>query len=159
MGDDKIFGCDADIGKYYNLKTIEQVATSLGMTCTNGDKTPIKSVTQPFHKLSFVKRNFVKHVALNKWMGALSIDTLHNTLQWWDTSRNLNEVMEGKMRSVQVEAYIHSPLLFEEYTKLFYKHYPFAPLFNKEQVHNILNSDDGYFIVADGMQKDARRWM
>jgi hypothetical protein len=159
MGDDKLFGCDAEIGKYYNLKTIEKVASSLGMTCTNGDKTKITSISQPFHKLSFVKRNFVKHITLKKYMGALSLATIHNTLQWRDSTRDITEVMHGKMRSVQVEAYIHSPRLYEEYTKLFYKHDPFAPLFGYEQVEKILSSPDGYNQVATYLDKQPERWM
>lgn len=161
MGDDKIFGCDAEMGKYYNLLTIEKVAKSLGMTCTNGDKTPIKSKTQPFNKLSFVKRNFVKHLTLNKWMGALSLETLHNTLQWRDSTKDIDQVMEGKMRSVQVEAYVHSPVLFREYTRVFNKHYPFTALFSEEQVKNILMDDDtkGYHLIASGLGKEPERWM
>lgn len=159
MGDDKLFGCDAEMGKYYNLKTIEKVAASLGMTCTNGDKTKITTISQPFDKLSFVKRNFVKHVVLGKYMGALSLDTIHNTLQWRDGSRDVTEVMQGKMRSVQVEAYVHSPHLYAEYTRLFKKHDPFAPLFTEDQVIAILKSPEGYCAVANYLDKQPERWM
>ena len=85
MGDDKVFGAPAGYETFFNLKTINQVAMSLGMTCTNGDKTPITKEHQPLDKLTFVKRHMRKHPQLERIVGVLSLETILNTLQWYDS--------------------------------------------------------------------------
>jgi len=154
MGDDKVFGSPKEMAKVFNLTTINAVAVSLGMTCTNGDKTPITKETQPFDKLSFIKRHFRQHPVLKGYVGVLSLDTILNTLQWVDETKDIEETMYGKMRSVQVEAYIHSPALFTQLTQVMSEQYPFAPLFRPEQVIKILTSPDGYVEVMRGLGKD-----
>lgn len=144
-GDDKVFGADAELSKSFNLLNIKAVAESLGMDCTNGDKTKIERVSQPFDKLTYVKRHFRKHPVLGKYVGCLSIDTIMNTLQWYNSDvEDVHEAMLGKMRSMQVEAYLHSPSFFRALTAIFNKNYPFDALFDEKKVLNILRSDEGY---------------
>lgn len=156
MGDDKIFGAPAGYEKYFNLKTINEVATSLGMTCTNGDKTPITSTHQPLDKLTFVKRHMRKHPQLERIVGVLSLETILNTLQWYDSTKDVEQVMEGKMRAVQIEAYLHSKLLFERLTSIMRKYYPFTPLFQEPQVKSILRDRAAYVKVMEWLGKDMR---
>lgn len=111
-GDDKICGASSKYEKIFNALTIKAVAESLGMTCTNGDKTPITSVGTTFDKLNYLKRSFVFNTKLNKWMGALSLDTIVNTLQWYDRTKNFDVVMEGKCRAMQVELWLHGPQIY-----------------------------------------------
>lgn len=154
MGDDKIIGAPADMAEYFNLHTIRDVAESLGMECTNGDKTPITEKSHPFHKLSFVKRTVNMHPYLNRYVGALSLETLTSTLMWRFSDRDEVQVMEGKMRSVLVEAYLHSPALAARFRRLFERLYPFAPLLDDNRILQILDSDQGYAIVMQGLGKD-----
>jgi len=151
MGDDKVFGSDEESCKYFNLLTIKEVAESLGMTVTNGDKSAIESSSQPFDKLTYVKRHFRFHPVLKRTVGVLSLDTIFNTLQWFDSNKDGHEAMIGKMRSMQVEAYLHSEALFSQLTRVFSQTFPYEALFDREKVINILNYDDGYEFVM-GMQ-------
>jgi len=154
VGDDKIFGVPKRLAKVFNLKTMAKVASDLGMTCTNGDKTPITAESQPLEKLSFVKRNFFYHVELGRIVGALDVSTLLNTLQWMDRTKDRTEVMEGKMRSVQVEAYLHGRGIYDAFVRVMRKHDYTRALFSEEQVKEILRDPTGYEEVMLGLGKD-----
>jgi hypothetical protein len=156
MGDDKVIGSAGDDVKWFNLQTINEVATSLGMTCTNGDKTPIKSHHQPFINLTFVKRHFRQHPILKKYVGVLSVETLLGTIQWMDRKKDPSEVIPGKMRAVQIEAYLHSKALYQAFTSLFLEYYPFEALFTEEQIIAILSRDDAYITTLRLMGKDYK---
>jgi len=147
-GDDKIVGADGEMGDFFNLFTIKEVAESLGMDCTNGDKSPITEPSQPFEKLTYVKRHFRKHPVLKRYVGCLSLDTILNTIQWINVDTDdLQTAMNGKMRAMQVEAYLHSPLLYRRLTDLFIKYYPFEAFFTEPQVLKILDADSGYDLI------------
>ncbi|APG77358.1 hypothetical protein 1 [Shahe heteroptera virus 4] len=149
-GDDKVFGADKELSKYFNLLNIKNVSESLGMDCTNGDKTKITKASQPFDKLTYVKRHFRKHPILNRYVGCLSLDTIFNTLQWVRTDvDDTHEAMLGKMRSMQVESYLHSPYLFNELTNIFNINYPFDAFFSEDKVIKILQSDEGYDYITN----------
>lgn len=154
MGDDKIIGAESDMAEVFNLRTIKEVAESLGMDCTNGDKTPIVSDSHPFDKLTFVKRHITMHPILQRYVGALSLETLTSTLMWRFGNKEETEVMEGKMRSVLVESYLHSPALTSRFRQIFDKVYPFAPTLEDSRIRRILDSDDGYNITMLGLGKD-----
>lgn len=156
MGDDKIFGAPAGFEKYFNLKTIDAVATSLGMTCTNGDKTPIVREHQPLDKLTFVKRHMRRHPQLERIVGVLSLETILNTIQWCDETKDFEQAIEGKMRAVQVESYLHSKLLFDQLTCIMQRNYPFTPLFAEAQVKKILRDKHAYVQVMQWLGKDMR---
>jgi len=154
-GDDKIFGADEELAPYFNLLNIKAVAESLGMDCTNGDKTKITKDSQEFGKLTYVKRHFRKHPVLQRYIGCLSMDTILNTLQWIDTTTSDKHVaMVGKMKSMQIESYLHSPSLFYELTKIFNDRFPFEAFFDEKKVIKILSSVDGYDHVLDMLNKN-----
>lgn len=144
MGDDKIFGTSGTMSKYYNLFTVKETAESMGMICTNGDKTPITTKSLPLERLSFLKRKFNYHPQLCMYVGALSIDTIMNTIQWYDSSKNYDESVEGKIRSMQVESYLHSEILFEKFSAGVAKIHPYFCMFTKAQVIGILKDPMGY---------------
>jgi hypothetical protein len=154
VGDDKIFGVPKHLAHVFNLKTMAKVASDLGMTCTNGDKTPITTESQPLEKLNFVKRNFYYHVDLKRIVGALDLSTLVNTLQWMDGTKDRTEVMEGKMRSVQVEAYLHGRGIYTMFMKLLTKHDYTNALFSEQKVREILAHPQGYEEIMIGLGKD-----
>jgi hypothetical protein len=149
-GDDKVIGADTEMGKYFNLETIKAVALSLGMDCTNGDKSPITKATQDFDKLTYVKRHFRKHPVLGRYVGVLSLETILNTIQWINTDTSDEHIaMLGKCRAMQVEAYLHSPLFYRKLTNVFEKYFPFDPFFTEERVRKILDDDAGYAYVTN----------
>nr|UZT54511.1 MAG: RNA-dependent RNA polymerase [flactilig virus 9] len=153
MGDDKVIGAMKEDKHWFNLSTINAVATSLGMVCTNGDKTPITKIHQPFDKLSFVKRHFRYHPVLKKYVGCLSVETLLGTIQWMDSSKELEEVLPGKIRSVLVEAYLHSPGLYHAFKRVFDIYRP-GDSITENKVLSILKDDNGYLDVLRDMGKD-----
>ena len=156
MGDDKIIGARGDDKKWFNLLTVDAVATTLGMTCTNGDKTAISRIHQDFANLTFVKRHFRWHPTLRKYVGCLSVETLLGTLQWMDKKKDIDEVLPGKMRAVQLEAYLHSPRLYATFTQVFHKYRPEDALFDEGNIIKILESEDGYQRVLAMMGKDYK---
>jgi hypothetical protein len=154
MGDDKVFGVPSSLKDVFNLLTVRDVAESLGMVCTNGDKTPIVNATQPFNKLNFVKRHMRQHPVLKRYVGVLSIDTIINTLQWVNSDKDVEEVMAGKMKAVQVEAFLHSESLFKEITSVMEDAYPYVPLFSRDRVVKILDDPEAYTQVMLWLGKD-----
>lgn len=154
-GDDKVFGTDKEMSEYFNLINLKTVAESLGMDCTNGDKTAITRKSQEFKKLTYVKRHFRQHPILRRYVGVLSMDTIMNTIQWSKNDvEDAHEAMVGKMRSMQVEAYLHSPVFFRKLTQIFRKSYPYDNLFSEEKVLDILNKDDGFEQVMVAQNKN-----
>lgn len=156
-GDDKIFGAPAELQNVFNLLTIKDVAESLGMVCTNGDKTPIVHISQPLEKLTYVKRTFKYHPILQKYVGCLSIDTLLNTVQWCSKKKDIDIVMYGKMQAVLLESYNYGIGLFTKLRALFSK-YTTYPLFTEERVIEILSSEEGYKQAMTLLDKDIS-WM
>jgi len=154
MGDDKVIGASGEMVNVFNLQTIEEVARSLGMDCTNGDKTPITSKSQSLDKLTFLKRHFRQHPRLRGYVGCLSLDTIVNTVQWMDKTKDFEESVGGKCRAMQIESYLHSPVLFNRLTAIFKNSMPFEPFFDEQQVIGILASPDAYVQVCGMSGKD-----
>lgn len=144
-GDDKVFGIPKHLDKYVNLLTYKEVFESLGMKCTNGDKTEITQPSQALEKMTYLKRHFRFHPVLQRYVGPLSLNTILSIPQWIDKSTDYHSAMNGKMRACQIESYLHSPLLFRLITKIFdekmgYDH----KLFTEAEVIGVLNSPDGF---------------
>lgn len=155
-GDDKIFGSTKDSN--YNLMTVKDVVESLGMTVTNGDKSAITQPSRNLMGLNFLKRNIVFHPVLNKYVGALSINTLINTVQWYNTDKvgeslTYMDLMRDKCNAVLIEAYLHSESCYNVFKDYFIKN-EFDGLFSVEKVLKILNSDEGYEYVMDMLKKN-----
>jgi hypothetical protein len=157
-GDDKICGSSGKYSKILNAYTIKEVAESLGMQCTNGDKTQITSPSMPFDKLNYLKREFRYSPKLDRWVGALSLETIMNTIQWFDNTKDYDEVLAGKCKSMQIEAFLHGDRFYNIYCKIIRKTAPAVMLFSEAKVINILNDDDGYRMVCGMSDKDIS-WM
>jgi len=85
------------------------------------------------------------HPILKRWVGALSINTILNMTQWVDTTKDTYEAMSGKIRSSQIEAFIHSSSFFHRLTSIFSSVLGHDYLFfNEQQVINILSREDAY---------------
>ena len=90
---------------------------------------------------------------MNKIMCPLLKDTILNTLQWYDSTKDLDIVMNGKIISVQIEAYIHSPKLRDELFKICKDVYPLSPYFDDDRIKQILLSEEGYSDVMSLLNK------
>lgn len=157
-GDDKICGSSGKYAKIFNAYTIKEVAESLGMQCTNGDKTQITSPSMPFNKLNYLKREFRYCPKLDRWVGALSLETIVNTIQWFDNKKDYDEVLSGKCKSMQIEAFLHGDRFYNTYCQLIKKTAPSVMLFTEAKVISILNDDDGYRMACGMSDKDIS-WM
>jgi hypothetical protein len=107
IGDDKIVGVPKCLKDVVNAFTMKELAESLNMRYTDGTKGEITSAFKPLNECVFVKRNFRYHTRLNKMVGALSLQTLMNTVLWYDQTRDASEVMDGKFTVLQFESYLH----------------------------------------------------
>jgi hypothetical protein len=153
-GDDKVFGVPEHLVPYVNLLTYKEVFETLGMKCTNGDKSEITKQSQSLEKLTYLKRHFRYHYVLRKWVGPLSINTIINIPQWISQNTDYYSAMNGKMRAAQVESYLHSPQLFNMITELFRKELGYDhELFTEQEVIRILSSPEGYIQVLEMLGK------
>jgi len=155
-GDDKIFGAPVDVN--YNLLTVKKVAEDLGMTVTNGDKTPVTEPSRDLMKLNFLKRNIVYHPLLKRYVGALSISTLFNTLQWFNTDKvgeslTYDDLMRDKCNAVLVESYLHGRNCFLMFKK-YMQDNDIEGLFEESQIVKILQDEEGYESVMDLLKKN-----
>jgi hypothetical protein len=100
----------------------------------------------------------VYHPVLKRYVGALSINTLFNTIQWYSVDKvgdslTYDDLMRDKCNAVLIEAYLHSVGCFELFVSFFRKN-GINGLFTEEKVTSILNSDDGYESVMDMLKKN-----
>lgn len=106
-GDDKLCGAPKGLEKYFNAKTVGSFFNSIGMKATTGTKGEIEHEGQDISEVSFLKRKFKYHPELRKVMGPLDKETLVNSVQWFDIGKDLDIVLDGKLRSFQREMYLH----------------------------------------------------
>lgn len=109
-GDDKLCSVPRSLQDRVNAITMREFFEDIGMTFTNGDKTPIVEKGRPLDTLTFLKRSFLYHKQLNKIVGPLSTETLSNSIQWVDSKKDANIVMKGKLEAYQREMYLHEEL-------------------------------------------------
>lgn len=89
-----------------NALTMRDYFQQIGLDLSTADK---QVITQPFDKWSevnFLKRRFLYHPLLKKIMCPLTDDTFHAMLAFADSSKNYDEVIEGKIRSYQHESFL-----------------------------------------------------
>lgn len=154
MGDDKLMGAPEKFADVFNALTVQEIANDLGMTCTDGLKRKITRPYTPLDEITFLKRNFVFHPSLGKYVGPLAIGTLVNTVQWYDSSKDYDVVMQGKLTAVQIEAYLHSPKLRDELYYIGKTQLPCVSKVSDEDIQRIMNGDDGYAVVQRMLGKD-----
>lgn len=107
LGDDKLVGTPSHLVDAVNALTMRDVAVSLGMTYTDARKGEITSPFKPLEECQFLKRTFVFHSALKKVVGVLDINTIVETLRFYDSTKEMAEVMNGKMTAVQFELFLY----------------------------------------------------
>lgn len=107
LGDDKIVGTPKHLAQVVNAITMRDLAVSLGMTYTDAKKGDIIAPFKPLDDCQFLKRTFKFHSQLSKIVGILDINTICESLKFYDNTKNINEVMNGKMTAVQFEIFLY----------------------------------------------------
>jgi hypothetical protein len=106
-GDDKLCGAPTHLVPYFNALTMKAFFNSIGMEFTDGQKGEIVSPHSSIPELSFLKRTFRYHPMIKRVMCPLSKETLLNSIQWYDTRKDMDIVLDVKLRSFQREMYLH----------------------------------------------------
>lgn len=107
LGDDKLVGTPKHLITVVNAITMKEVAESLGMTYTDAKKGDITAPFKDLDDCQFLKRTFKFHSELAKQVGILDINTICESLRFYDNTKNLDEVMNGKMTAMQFELYLY----------------------------------------------------
>jgi len=107
LGDDKLFATKGELGKIVNCLTIKSFAESLGMTFTDAVKGEIDYESKPLLSTQFLKREFVFHKELGKYVGSLAPQTLCNMLCYTDSNKDYIDVMSGRATVFEIEKYLH----------------------------------------------------
>jgi hypothetical protein len=105
-GDDKLNGIrnHKDI---LNAQTMQKFFVDIGMDFTDALKKPIAAPFQTWDDITFLKRSFEYHNVLGKIVCPLELRTIKNSLSWMDYSKNMVEVMQGKVNAYQREIFLH----------------------------------------------------
>jgi len=117
-GDDKLCGTKSGVLKdingksvskslLFNAFTMKKFFESINMEFTDGTKGEISSEGKPVEELSFLKRTFRYHTKIGRVMCPLSKETLLSSIMWFDSRKNMDVVLEGKIASFQREMYLH----------------------------------------------------
>jgi hypothetical protein len=107
LGDDKLVGVSGPLGEYVNALLMKQVAESLGMEYTDARKGVITAPSKDLDECQFLKRMFVYNSDLKKRVGVLDVNTIVETLRYFDSSKEYEEAMDGKMTAIQFELYLY----------------------------------------------------
>jgi hypothetical protein len=107
LGDDKIVGVSASLSDSVNALLMREVAESLGMEYTDARKGQITQPSKDLEECQFLKRMFVYNYDLKKRVGVLDVNTIVETLRYFDSSKEYEEAMDGKMTAIQFELYLY----------------------------------------------------
>lgn len=104
-GDDKLCIVRAHHDRL-NALTMRDFFRSIGLDLSTADK---KEIVEPFDKweeVNFLKRTFEFHPALGRVMCPLVDETILSMLSWADSSKDYDEVVQGKLNSFVLESYL-----------------------------------------------------
>jgi len=107
LGDDKLVGVPKALSEFVNALRMKDVAESLGMEYTDAKKGEITTKGKPLEECQFLKRTFLWNSDLQKRVGALDINTIVETLRFFDSSKVYEEAMDGKMTAIQFELFLY----------------------------------------------------
>jgi hypothetical protein len=108
-GDDTVNGTNKS-EENLNAVTMRDFFISIGLDCTTSDK---KSITKPYddiNDISFLKRTFRYHPGLGKIVCPLALETLFSSISWYDSTKDLDTVLQDKISCFQREIYLHHHL-------------------------------------------------
>jgi hypothetical protein len=152
MGDDKICGTPNKFEDIYNAITAKEFFESIAMRFTDGEKGAITTPFKNVQNLVFLKRKFRYHRTLEKVVGALSLETIINSLRWFDSNKDYAVVMGGKMTAFQYEIFLHendeikNKVLGEASTSISYTS------FSDERIKQSMETEDDMYATVQRYQ-------
>jgi hypothetical protein len=129
-GDDKVVGV-ANNTDVLTARTMRDFFESIGLGLTTSDKKTIDFDFQSLDDIDFLKRRFVFHPKLQKYMCPLDLRTLQSGLSFVASDKDMNLVISEKINNCQREYYLHEnadKLLLDLYSRLDAKGYPYLRL-------------------------------
>lgn len=160
LGDDKMCGSPAHLAKYFNAITMRDFATSIGMKYTDGDKGEITEPSKSLSDCVFLKRGFRYHKKLDKVVGPLSLTTLVNSLRYYDSSRDYDEIMSGKLTAFQFEMFLHeNEALKEKVLNAADLSSFFFHKFDDEHIIKTMQDDETYARIMAGLGKQISNFL
>jgi hypothetical protein len=131
LGDDVLFSVAPWLWSTFNELTMPNLMKRCGMIYTNELK---EQATIPFRQLEeveFLKRSFVKHKGLNRWIAPLRLESIINML-CWTKKKNSDQVAVDNIGVAIREFSLHGQEVFDYwYTvllDLWNIHYPFVEM-------------------------------
>jgi hypothetical protein len=106
-GDDKLVGIRKHPDLLNNF-TFAAFCKTIGLDYTGDDKLP---VSRPFDTLfdsvTFLKRTFHYHRDIGKVVCPLIPETLYSTVNWVDSTKDVDGVLQDKLKNFQRELFLH----------------------------------------------------
>jgi len=126
MGDDNMCNVRDTIAKKYNMLSVRDELSQIGVEYTLASKGEVEFPFVPLSELSFMKRGFVKHGIFPCWMSPLELDTVMETARWAEGDVLSVVDQMARFNTVLLELTMHSRKSFElvrnrfrEYCELF----------------------------------------
>lgn len=107
MGDDILIGVKPQLQGICNAFSLKQVYDSFGLTLTNSNKGDIVEPFDTVEELTFLKRRIVFNLTLRRFVGLLDESTIYSTLNWVDSTKDVENVMIDKINVFQREIFLY----------------------------------------------------
>lgn len=114
-GDDVVLAVSDRVKEKFNAITYTMVMTDIGLGFTSASKS---AHSHPFDRLAditFLKRGFVAHRALQRIVGPLQIRVLAAMCSHIDDATRDNEISRDKVDAIQRELFLHDPNVYTMY--------------------------------------------
>jgi hypothetical protein len=106
-GDDKLNGVSSH-SDILHMKSMASYFSKLGLGFTTADKKEVTVESEDMDQLSFLKRTFVFDPRCGTIVCPLDINTIISSIAWYDKTKDMTEVLAGKLDAFQREAFLHA---------------------------------------------------
>lgn len=129
-GDDKVVGVKNNFD-ILTARTMRDFFTSIGLGLTTSTKGEIDFDFQTLEEVDFLKRKFVFHQDLGRYMCPLELRTLYSGLSFVMSDKDMSQVLDDKINNIQRELFLHPSYdkhLEDLYSRLDKYNYPYLKL-------------------------------
>lgn len=129
-GDDKVVGVKNNFD-ILTARTMRDFFTSIGLGLTTSTKGEIDFDFQTLEEIDFLKRKFVFHQDLGRYMCPLELRTLYSGLSFVMSDKDMSQVLDDKINNIQRELFLHPDYdkhLEDLYSRLDKYKYPYLKL-------------------------------
>lgn len=108
LGDDGLTGVkNLPNNIHLNNLTMAEYFAGIGIGYTGSDKKPITAAFTPLEDISFLKRGFSYHKEVDAIVCPLAMDTIKSMPDYYDKTKDLGVVLDGKINCLQREIFLH----------------------------------------------------